>query len=80
MSVNRGEEEKILNVKIEMDNTTILGYLCKRIITNENKYTKPILEATIEDSYKRLIEPAIEREIRNELSEKARGRRYKSFW
>jgi len=79
LAVNRGEEEKILNVKIEMDNTTILGYLCKRIITNENKYTKPILEATIEDSYKRLIEPAIEREIRNELSEKAEEGAIKVF-
>lgn len=79
LAINRGEDEKILNVKIEMDNTGILGYLCKRILINDNKYTKPVIEEAIEDSYKRLIEPAIEREIRNELTEKAEEGAIKVF-
>lgn len=79
LAINRGESEKFLTVKIESDTDAILGYLGKRIIINDNKYTKPILESTIEDSYKRLIEPAIEREIRNELTEKAEEGAIKVF-
>ena len=68
---NRGEKEKFLSVKIEAPQEDILRYLEKQIIRKENSYTTPVLKETIENSYKRLIAPAIEREIRNELTEKA---------
>ncbi len=71
LAINRGEAEKILTVKIQAPEETILRYLEKQVITRENPYTTPVLRAVIEDSYKRLIAPAIEREIRNELTEKA---------
>ena len=58
-------------MKIQAPEETILRYLEKQVITRENPYTTPVLRAVIEDSYKRLIAPAIEREIRNELTEKA---------
>lgn len=71
LALNRGEKEKILNVKIEAPQERILQYLAKKTITQDNPVTKPILREVIEDSYSRLIAPAIEREIRNELTEKA---------
>ena len=71
LALNRGEKEKFLSVKIEAPQEEILRYLEKQIIRKENPYTTPALKETIEDSYKRLIAPAIEREIRNELTEKA---------
>lgn len=71
LALNRGEAEKILSIKIEAPEERILQYLRKKVITGDNKYTTPVLEETIEDSYKRLIAPAIEREIRNALTEKA---------
>ena len=71
LALNRGEKEKILTVKVEAPEERILQYLEKKVIINENKYTTPILREVIEDSYKRLIAPAIEREIRNDLTEKA---------
>ncbi|MEG1741910.1 MAG: Tex-like N-terminal domain-containing protein, partial [Acetivibrio sp.] len=71
LALNRGENEKILTVKITAPEERILRYLNKKIITRENPNTTPILMDTIEDSYKRLIAPAIEREIRNELTERA---------
>ena len=71
LALNRGEKEKILTVKIAAPEDDILRYLEKKIITNNNPYTTDILKETILDSYKRLIAPAIEREIRNELTEKA---------
>ncbi|MCU6762653.1 30S ribosomal protein S1 [uncultured Roseburia sp.] len=71
LALNRGEKEKILTVKIEAPKEDILRYLEKKIIRNENKNTAPVLREVIEDSYKRLIGPAIEREIRNELTEQA---------
>lgn len=71
LALNRGEKEKFLSVKIEAPQEDILRYLEKQIIRKENSYTTPVLKETIEDSYKRLIAPAIEREIRNELTEKA---------
>ena len=71
LAINRGEAEKTLTVKIQAPEETILRYLEKQVITRENPYTTPVLRAVIEDSYKRLIAPAIEREIRNELTEKA---------
>lgn len=71
LAINRGENEKFLTVKIEAPEERILRYLEKKIITGENENTTPALQATIQDSYQRLIAPAIEREIRNELTEKA---------
>ena len=71
LAINRGENEKILTVKIEAPKERILRYLEKKVITSENENTTPALQTTIQDSYERLIAPAIEREIRNELTEKA---------
>ena len=71
LALNRGEKEKILTVKVEAPEERILQYLAKKVITRENPNTTPILEEVIADSYSRLIEPAIEREIRNDLTEKA---------
>ncbi len=71
LAVNRGEAEKILGVTIEAPVEQIIRYLEKQIIVNDNQYTKPVLEATIQDSYDRLVAPSIEREIRNMLTEKA---------
>ena len=71
LALNRGEKEKFLTVKIEAPQEDILRYLEKKIIHGENLSTTQILKEAIEDSYKRLIAPAIEREIRGELTEKA---------
>ena len=71
LALNRGEKEKMLVVKIEAPVERILGYLEKQIITKDNAFTTPILKEAIADSYSRLIAPAIEREIRNDLTEKA---------
>ncbi len=71
LALNRGEKEKFLTVKIEAPQEDILRYLEKKIIHGENLSTTQILKEAIEDSYKRLIVPAIEREIRGELTEKA---------
>ena len=71
LALNRGEKEKFLTVKIEAPQEDILQYLEKKIIHGENLSTTQILKEAIEDSYKRLIAPAIEREIRGELTEKA---------
>ena len=71
LALNRGEKEKFLTVKIEAPEEEILRYLKKKVILRDNPFTSPVLEAVVEDAYKRLIAPAIEREIRNELTEKA---------
>ena len=71
LALNRGEKEKFLTVKIEAPQEDILRYLEKKIIHGENLSTTQILKEAIEDSYKRLIAPTIEREIRGELTEKA---------
>lgn len=71
LALNRGEAEKFLTVKVEAPTERILQYLAKKVITKENPATRPVLEEVIQDSYDRLIAPAIEREIRNELTEKA---------
>ena len=71
LALNRGEKEKFLNVKVEAPEEEILTYLEKKTIRRDNLYTSPVLKETVEDSYHRLIAPAIEREIRNELTEKA---------
>lgn len=71
LALNRGENEKILTVKVEAPVERILNYLEKKVIIRDNKYTSPILKDVCKDSYDRLIAPAIEREIRSELTEKA---------
>lgn len=71
LAMNRGEKEDILKVAIEPPADHIKAYLENQIIKNRSTSVKEILQETIEDSYKRLIQPAIEREIRKELSEKA---------
>ena len=71
LALNRGEKEKFLTVKVEAPEEDILRYLEKKTIHSKNPYTTPILKETAEDSYRRLIAPAIEREIRNDLTEKA---------
>lgn len=71
LALNRGEKEKLLTVKIVAPEERILRFLEKKVITTENPVTTPVLAEVIVDSYNRLIAPAIEREIRNELTEKA---------
>lgn len=71
LALNRGEKEKFLTVKVEAPQDDILRYLEKQIIHTDNPYTTPVFQEVAEDSYKRLIAPAIEREIRSELTEKA---------
>ena len=71
LALNRGEKEKFLTVKIEASQDDILRYLEKKMIHSDNPHTTPILKEVAEDSYKRLIAPAIEREIRSDLTEKA---------
>ena len=71
LALNRGEKEKFLNVKIEAPRDQILQYLERQVITRDNPCTALVLKEAAEDSYDRLIAPAIEREIRNELTEKA---------
>ena len=71
LALNRGEKEKFLTVKVEAPEERILQYLAKKVINRTNGITEPALREAIADSYDRLIAPAIEREIRNELTEKA---------
>ena len=71
LALNRGEKEKVLTVKIEAPEEKIIQYLEKKVVHTENSDTASILKEAIEDSYKRLIAPAIEREIRSDLTEKA---------
>lgn len=79
LALNRGEKEKFLTVKIEVDADQVKRFLEHYIVRSENPYTTPILKAAIEDSYKRLIAPAIEREIRAELTETAEDGAIKVF-
>ncbi len=71
LALNRGENEKILTVKVNAPEERILRYLETVVITKDNEFTTPVLKEVCEDAYNRLIAPAIEREIRNELTEKA---------
>lgn len=71
LALNRGEKEKYITVKIEALEEDILRYLEKKVIHKQNPNTSPALKEAVDDSYKRLIAPAIEREIRNSLTEKA---------
>ncbi|WP_453997402.1 Tex family protein [Bacillus nitroreducens] len=74
LAMNRGEKEEILRVTIEPPLERILSYLHRKIVKKENSSVTPYILETIEDSYKRLIQPSIEREIRKELTEKAEDR------
>ena len=71
LALNRGEKEKILTVKVVAPVERIIGYLENQVIITDNPYTTPILKEVVQDAYDRLIAPAIEREVRNELTEKA---------
>ncbi|MDO5294298.1 MAG: Tex family protein [bacterium] len=71
LALNRGEKEKILTVKVTAPDEAIIRYLEKQVITRDNENTTQVLKEAVEDSYKRLIAPAIERELRNDLTEKA---------
>lgn len=71
LAVNRGEKEKILTVKLEAPEEKIIGYLERQVIVNENPNTSVLLQEVCEDSYHRLIADSIERDIRNEMTERA---------
>ena len=79
LAVNRGENEKLLTVKIEAPEDKILSYLERQIITRDNEYTTSVLKDAVKDSYERLIAPSIEREIRNGLTETAEDGAIKVF-
>ena len=79
LAINRGEKEKFISVKIVAPETELLEYLYKQVIKNKNSYCEEFLKRAVDDAYKRLIFPAIEREIRNELSEKAQEASIKVF-
>ncbi len=79
LAINRGENEKILTVKVVAPVERIITYLNKQIVTRDNKYTTPVIQEAIDDSYERLIAPSIEREVRNELTEKAEDGAIKVF-
>ncbi len=71
LAINRGETEKFLTIKVNAPEERILRYLETMVITKDNEFTTPVLKEAVADAYNRLIAPAIEREIRNELTEKA---------
>ena len=79
LAINRGEKEKILTVKIEAPTEDIIKYLKKQVITNDGAPTATVLTEVVEDAYDRLIAPAIEREIRNNLTEEAEDGAIKVF-
>ncbi len=79
LAINRGEKEKFLTVKVEAPVEDILRYLNKKVIKNESAETAQVLKETIEDAYDRLIAPAIEREIRNDLTDRAEDGAIKVF-
>lgn len=79
LAINRGEKEKKLKVKLLSPDDEIISFLKKQVIVNEKAITTSILEETILDSYKRLISPSIEREIRNSLTERAEEEAIKVF-
>ncbi len=79
LAINRGENEKVLTVKVEAPVEEILRYLEKQVIVKDNKETSPVLKEVVKDAYDRLIAPAIEREIRNGLTERAEDGAIKVF-
>ncbi len=79
LALNRGEAEKALTVKVEAPEEDIIRFLTRKVIRRDNPYTAPLLADAVSDSYKRLIAPAIEREIRNILTERAQDGAIKVF-
>lgn len=79
LALNRGEEEKLLNVKVSAPEERILQFLRKKVMEKKNEFTDELLAFAAEDAYHRLIAPAIEREIRNDLTEKAEDGAIKVF-
>jgi len=71
LAINRGEAEKILTVSVQAPTEKAVGYLEKKYITSDNEYTTPLLKATVQDAYDRLIAPAVERDIRSDLTSRA---------
>ena len=71
LAINRGEAEKILTVSVQAPTEKAVGYLEKKFITSDNEYTTPLLKATVQDAYDRLIAPAVERDIRSDLTSRA---------
>lgn len=78
MAINRAEKEKVITVNLDMDDEHIINYLKEKIIKKESPYNY-IIENAIKDSYKRLIKPSVEREIRSEITEKAEDEATKNF-
>ena len=79
LALNRGEKEKILTVKVEAPEEKILQYLEAHVITGKDPVTSPVLKEVVKDSYDRLMAPAIEREIRNAVTEKAENGAFQVF-
>ena len=79
LAINRGEKLKFLTVKVEAPEEKIIRYLEKKVIRKENPETEFILKSVVEDSYNRLIGPSVEREVRNELTERAEEGGMKDF-
>lgn len=79
LALNRGEKEKILTVKVEAPEEKILQYLEAHVITGKDPVTSPVLKEVVKDSYGRLMAPAIEREIRNAVTEKAENGAFQVF-
>ncbi len=71
LALNRGEKEKVLTVKVEAPEEEIIAWLERKSLRGENPFTAPVIKEAVKDSYRRLIAPAIEREIRSDLTEKA---------
>ena len=71
LAINRAEKEKMVNVTIEVPEEKLIGWLKRQVVHQKNPYTTEMMEAAVEDSYRRLIAPAVEREVRNVLTEKA---------
>ena len=71
LAINRAEKEKMANVTIEVPEEKLIGWLKRQVVHQKNPYTTEMMEAAAEDSYRRLIAPAVEREVRNALTEKA---------
>ena len=79
LAINRGENEKVLTVNIDVNKDEILSYLEKRVIKNDKSFTVPYIKNAIEDSYKRLIAPSVTREIRSDLTEKGEEAAIENF-
>ena len=79
LAINRAENEKVITVNIDIDEKKILSYLEEKVIKNDRSYSTSLVKEAIKDSYKRLISPSIEREIRSDLTEKAHESAIQNF-